>query len=197
LKKTNDRTEREQLLRALSQFRDPGAVQAGKQMLLSGEIPFPEGAGSFLFSGAAFPEISHLPFEFVKAHYDEILSTRSVGFSAIGYVLPRVGGFFCDAKSEEDYKSFFAPRIDKLQGARHTYSETVEAIDSHKSRTGAWCGSLLGELLTQISVYHQILMTCKYCRVAMRELKGHIFHGKRKWQCPRCNRIRMQVQKKT
>ena len=28
----------------------------------------------------------------------------------------------------------------------------------------------------------------------MRELKGHIYHKKRKWKCPRCNRVRMQAQ---
>jgi hypothetical protein len=37
-------------------------------------------------------------------------------------------------------------------------------------------------------------MTCKKCRVQMKELKGHIYHKKRKWKCPRCNRVRMQEQ---
>ena len=35
-------------------------------------------------------------------------------------------------------------------------------------------------------------MTCKKCRVQMKELKGHIFHKKRKWKCPKCNRLKMQ-----
>jgi hypothetical protein len=26
----------------------------------------------------------------------------------------------------------------------------------------------------------------------MKELKGHIYHKKRKWKCPQCNRVRMQ-----
>ena len=38
-------------------------------------------------------------------------------------------------------------------------------------------------------------VTCKKCRVRMKELKGHIYHKKRKWKCPRCNRVRMQEQK--
>lgn len=29
----------------------------------------------------------------------------------------------------------------------------------------------------------------------MKELKGHIFHKQRKWQCPKCSKIRMQRQK--
>jgi len=35
-------------------------------------------------------------------------------------------------------------------------------------------------------------MTCKMCRVQMKELKGHIYHKKRKWKCPKCGRVRMQ-----
>lgn len=29
----------------------------------------------------------------------------------------------------------------------------------------------------------------------MKELKGHIFHKRRKWKCPKCNRIKMQEQR--
>ncbi|MBZ5604101.1 MAG: hypothetical protein LAO79_17515 [Acidobacteriia bacterium] len=39
-------------------------------------------------------------------------------------------------------------------------------------------------------------MTCKKCRVAMLELKGHLYHGNRKWKCPKCNRVRMQAPRK-
>ena len=38
-------------------------------------------------------------------------------------------------------------------------------------------------------------MSCSKCKVAMRELKGHIYHKQRKWKCPKCNRIRMQARK--
>jgi len=29
----------------------------------------------------------------------------------------------------------------------------------------------------------------------MKELKGHIYHKKRKWKCPKCGRARMQAQR--
>ena len=35
-------------------------------------------------------------------------------------------------------------------------------------------------------------MTCKVCKIAMTELKGHIYHKRRKWRCPKCNRVKMQ-----
>lgn len=40
-------------------------------------------------------------------------------------------------------------------------------------------------------------MTCKFCKTPMKELKGHIYHGNRKWKCPQCNRVRMQMPKST
>lgn len=29
----------------------------------------------------------------------------------------------------------------------------------------------------------------------MKELKGHIYHKKRKWKCPKCGKVRMQMPK--
>jgi len=29
----------------------------------------------------------------------------------------------------------------------------------------------------------------------MKELKGHIYHKKRKWRCPKCERVKMQTPK--
>jgi hypothetical protein len=29
----------------------------------------------------------------------------------------------------------------------------------------------------------------------MKELKGHIFHKQRKWRCPKCSKVKMQLQK--
>jgi hypothetical protein len=38
-------------------------------------------------------------------------------------------------------------------------------------------------------------VTCRKCKVPMKELKGHIYHKQRKWACPLCAKIRMQKQK--
>jgi hypothetical protein len=40
-------------------------------------------------------------------------------------------------------------------------------------------------------------VTCNTCKIPMRELKGHIYHKKRKWKCRKCGRVRMQEQKST
>lgn len=38
-------------------------------------------------------------------------------------------------------------------------------------------------------------MTCKQCRIAMVELKGHVYHGKRKFRCSNCGRVNMKKPK--
>jgi cytosol alanyl aminopeptidase len=129
LKKTKDRQDRRRIIEALSSFRDPAAIAAGKEALLSGEIPFLE-AVRLLFAGTRFPASRKVPFEFLKAHYDEILAKRTGGVFDYGSFFPHVGDSFCDAESEGELKSFFEPRVDKLLGARHTLSEVLEGIDT-------------------------------------------------------------------
>lgn len=38
-------------------------------------------------------------------------------------------------------------------------------------------------------------MTCPRCKTPMKELKGHLYHGNRKWRCPLCSKVRMQKPK--
>ena len=61
--------------------------------------------------------------------------------------------------------------------------ETIDG-DHRKGRAGA------GEEEEEVN-----RVTCRKCRVPMKELKGHIYHKQRKWQCPKCGRVRMQQQK--
>jgi hypothetical protein len=57
--------------------------------------------------------------------------------------------------------------------------------------------SSLPDLLFQTCDFGAMLeyVTCRKCKVPMKELKGHIYHKQRKWTCPQCAKIRMQKQK--
>ena len=127
LRKTTDRQERERIIGALSSFRDPAAIGAAKQALLTGEIPFMEG-NYLLFAGGQFPATRKLPFQFLAAHYDEIVAKRAGGVFDIGSALPYVGAGFCDAESAKELENFFEPRLDKLLGAHHTLAEVLESV---------------------------------------------------------------------
>ena len=131
LKKTTDRQDRQDLEFAMLMFRDPAAINTGMRAVLAGDLPMMEAGGYLLvFGGQSSEATNKMAFEFIKAHYDEILAKRPTGggfdFAAL---LPRAGASFCDAQSKEELKTFFEPTVDKLLGARHTLNETLEGID--------------------------------------------------------------------
>jgi alanyl aminopeptidase len=112
-------------------FRDPAAIDEGMHAVLAGDVPLMEAGGYLLvFAGQTSDATEKMPFEFIKAHYDEILAKRPTGGGFdFASILPRAGESFCDAQSKSDLKSFFEPKVDKLLGARHTLDETLEGID--------------------------------------------------------------------
>ena len=81
LKKTSDREDRERLEIAMIFFRDRAAINEAMNAVLSGDIPFIEAGGYLLvFGGAASHQTSKMAFDFIKGHYDEILSQASHGW---------------------------------------------------------------------------------------------------------------------
>ncbi len=128
-KESKDRQEKQRILGALASFRDPAAIEAGYEAVLSGEIPFIQGA-QLLFAGQGQEATRRLPFEFLKAHYDEIVAKRPQGGgSDFGARLPGVGQSYCDAQSKQELEAFFAPRIDKFVGGPRSLHQTLERID--------------------------------------------------------------------
>jgi alanyl aminopeptidase len=130
-KESKDRQERERLLRAMASFRDPAAIHAAEEAVLAGEIPMVQGGGYLLLSaGQGSANTRHMPFDFLKAHYDQILKERPTGGGFdFGGALPRVGQSYCNAESRDALKEFFKPRVDKLTGAPRTLSQVLESID--------------------------------------------------------------------
>jgi alanyl aminopeptidase len=128
-KNTQDKQIRGRLIGAMGSFRDPAAIEAGMNALVSGEVPFMEGA-FLLFNGQNDASTRKLPFEFLKAHYDQVVSKMpSGGGFDFGSYLPQVGGSYCDAQSRADLEGFFKPRVDKFVGAPRALSQVLEAID--------------------------------------------------------------------
>ena len=129
LDKTKDRHERERILSAMQRFRDPAALQAGMETVLSGKIPFMEGLG-LLFAGQIEPSTRDLAFNFMKAHFDDIAAKRPTGggFDA-GSIFPQVGATYCSSEQKNQLQSFFNSRVDKFTGAPRALSQVLESID--------------------------------------------------------------------
>jgi alanyl aminopeptidase len=129
LDKTQDRTERERILEAMSRFRDRSAIQAGMEAVLSGKIPFMEGL-SLLFTGQSEESTRGMALDFLKAHFDEIAAKRPTGggFDA-GAVLPYVGASYCSAAKKQELQDFLQPRIEKFTGGPRILSQVLESIE--------------------------------------------------------------------
>ncbi len=126
---TSDRQDHGRLMGAMRWFRDPAAVDAIEQALLAGKIPFLEGF-SLLFTGAYGDRTRSMPFEFVKARFDEIVKDHPTLFgNNIAPFLARVGEPLCSAKSRSEYTAFFAPLTQKFDGMPRAVAETLDTID--------------------------------------------------------------------
>jgi cytosol alanyl aminopeptidase len=109
-------------------FRDPAAIQAGMQAVLSGDVPFIEGI-RLLVAGQLFENTRKMPFDFLKAHFDEIVAKRPTGGGFdFGSEFPRVGASFCDAQSKAELQSFLGPKIAQFTGGARVLDQTLEAI---------------------------------------------------------------------
>jgi alanyl aminopeptidase len=128
-RKSPDRQDRRRLLTAMTAFRDPAAIEAAMQAALSGNIALVDGFRLY-FAGQEYAETQKLAFQFIKAHFDQIVSGRpSVFGNDLGAILPQAGATFCDAQSKKELQDFFAPLVSQFAGAPRTLAQTLEGID--------------------------------------------------------------------
>ncbi|MGH9609478.1 MAG: ERAP1-like C-terminal domain-containing protein, partial [Bryobacteraceae bacterium] len=126
--KTNDRHQRERIIAAMDRFRDPSVIKAGMQAVLSGQIPFMEGYG-LLFAGQRQAATRRMAFDFLKAHYAEIVKDRPQGGGFdMGAYLPEVGIDYCTEQGKAEIENFFKPRIGQFTGGPRMLSQVVEGI---------------------------------------------------------------------
>jgi alanyl aminopeptidase len=113
----------------MNSFQDPKAIEAGMNAVLSGDIPFMEGAG-LLFAGQSREATQKLALNFLKAHFDEIVAKMPTGGGFdFGSILPEVGASYCDAASRDELRTFLAPKVSKFVGAPRALDQTIESID--------------------------------------------------------------------
>jgi hypothetical protein len=79
-----------------------------------------------------------LPFDFIKAHFDELMKDNPsiFGFS-FGAVLPNIGMGFCDAESLKEFRDYFTPLVSKYDGAPRNFAQAVESVELCTARVAA------------------------------------------------------------
>jgi alanyl aminopeptidase len=137
LKKTEDRRDRGAIVGALGSFRDPALVERALGLLLVPELDVRETV-HLIFSGLNEPRTRTLPFEFVKAHYDEILKrVPREGDLDAAASLVFVGGPFCDEPSRLAFVDFFKDRVANFLGGPRNYAQVLERIRLCEARRAA------------------------------------------------------------
>jgi alanyl aminopeptidase len=128
--KTQDRQEKQRLIGAMSSFHNPAAINAGMQAVLSKAIALADGFSLLISAGQSYPDTRKLPFQFIKAHFDEIMKDHpSIFGNDMGSFLPFAGGSFCDSASRGELQAFFSPKVDQYAGAPRNLAQTLEGID--------------------------------------------------------------------
>lgn len=126
---THDDQDRKLLVRGMEAFRNPAAIRAGMDAVLSGQISFIEG-GWLLFSGQQSPATEMLPLDFLQQHWDAILAKMPKSGFSFAAVLPYAGRGFCSASARNKYVDFFQTRLQQIPEAKRTYENVLESIDS-------------------------------------------------------------------
>ncbi len=128
-KNAHDRQERQRIMSAMTSFRDPAAIQAGYDLVLSGKIPMIQ-SSMLLFAGQGEEATRHLAFDFTKTHFDELAAKRPQGGGFdFGSRFPAVGQSYCDVESRTALDQFFAPKVTQFTGGPRALAQTIERID--------------------------------------------------------------------
>jgi alanyl aminopeptidase len=124
-----DPQQQESLLSAMFGFRDPQAIRTLFEALLSGKLPVTPASYLLYYAGRDSSEARAVRFEFLKAHFDQILQLLGESAFSGKSQLPNVGTGFCDSQAKIELQRYFEPRVDKLLGAPRVLSHVLEGID--------------------------------------------------------------------
>lgn len=118
-------SERYRYLYALSSFEDPALITKGLELSLTSQLrsqDTPTFLGGFLSNDTARP----LAWRFIKEHWNALAPKITISLGDVSLV--RSLSSFCDARSRDDLRSFFAAH--KLPAASRTLDQTLETINS-------------------------------------------------------------------
>ncbi len=123
-KKTKDRSERGQILAAMSAFQDPAIVQENFKVAMSDELD-PRETYALIGGAAQNPQNRQTTYDFVKQNYDSIIGRmpREWGAST-----PYIASGFCDEAHRADVAAFFQDKAAKFQGGPRTLAQVLEGI---------------------------------------------------------------------
>ncbi|HVX66058.1 MAG TPA: M1 family aminopeptidase [Bryobacteraceae bacterium] len=137
LNRSSDAREHQELYGALGAFRSPAIVKSNFQLLLDGKADPREGIG-MLFGPLYNYATRALPFELVRAHYDQLVARLPrAADSDTSAALPTLGAAFCDSSRRAEVASFFKERMARAVGGPRNLAHALETVDQCIAIRGA------------------------------------------------------------
>jgi len=120
-----DETLRGRLASALGMAKDPKLAAAARELVLDPALRDTE---MFAPLGAQLsqPDMRDTAWAWVKEHYDAILTRLPKHHG--GVQLVSTGRYFCDEARARDVESFFAPKIESIEGGPRALAQTLEDV---------------------------------------------------------------------
>jgi alanyl aminopeptidase len=123
-KKTKDPTERQNILYAMGDFKDPAVAASALNLVLSPDLDIRESIYIPL-SLSGDPQKADLVYEFTKKNFDTLMARLP---RTDGAYLSEVAGSYCDKSHEKDADSFFRKRMEKIPGGPRILDQTLEEV---------------------------------------------------------------------
>ena len=124
LQSTQVRADRQRMLTALGQFRDPALAKDARELVLADNLDARE-TFAILTAQSHDAATRAAADGFVKANFDALVK-RMPRDSAAGFPALAVG--FCDDEHLADAASFFKDRAPQFTGGRRRLSQSLEAL---------------------------------------------------------------------
>ncbi|WP_394848521.1 M1 family metallopeptidase [Pendulispora brunnea] len=125
-----NRKERNSILRAMGQFREPDLLRAALATMLTNDFDVRESI-EMLRETSKTAATRQVAFDFVKEHFDALVARLPNDGStfALAAELPEmVGASFCDAAHAADVESFFRGRTTQHAGGTRSLARAVERV---------------------------------------------------------------------
>ena len=123
-KKMPERVDRDRLIGALGQFRDPAVIQAALALTLSDDFD-PRDSIRILYGLTRLPETAPLAYAFLTKNFDALVARLPRDWGA---GTPGIGAALCDDSRREEVKGFFDTRSTKFVGGPRALAQSLESM---------------------------------------------------------------------
>ena len=123
-KAEKDRVDRQRILGAMGDFRDPALVQRGFQIAMSDEFD-PRESIQLIWGPSKARQARDAALEFVQANFEAIAKRMPRDYGA---GMASAGDGFCDERHAQILEEFFRPRVRRYPGGDRRFAQSVEQV---------------------------------------------------------------------